>query len=91
MQWFASIETAELALTTITVMELEYGIAKLPDGRKKRELEAFFHDFFITGIAEIIPFDIPAAEEAGAYLATCERRGRPLADHRDAMIACTVL
>lgn len=91
LDWFDSIRVPVVAFTAVTVMEIRHGIARLPRGRRRDNLTAKFEQFSALAVSEIIPLDLPAADEAGAYLAERERIGRPLADHRVAVIAGIVL
>ena len=79
-----------LFTTTISEAELLYGIALLPTGRRRRQLEAFViqtldEDF--TG--RILSFDSAAAREFALIAASRRRAGRPIgeADVRIAAIA----
>ena len=87
LAWFSPHRVDDLAITVTTVMEMRYGIERLPTGRRRRGLTALFDDFLGNAVAEVVPFDLPSTEAAAAYLAERERSGRPLADVRDAQIA----
>lgn len=84
--WLARHAVEELAIATTTVMELRHGILRLPKGRKQKVLAERFEVFCREGVSQILPFDLDAAEAAATYLTERERRGRPLADVRDAQI-----
>ena len=63
---------ARCCLTTITLSELRYGIERLPDGRRKRELDRKL-DFLWQDFGErILEFDAVAAVEFGRYVADFE-------------------
>lgn len=72
----AKIETHapyEIAVSAVTVAELEYGIAKSKLIEQNRTtLQNFLSAF------EIIPFDDRDAEQFGAIRALLERRGEPI-------------
>jgi len=79
-----------LFTTTITEAELLYGIALLPDGRRRRSLEAVVRQLLSAQFAgRILPFDSAAAREFADIAATRRNAGRPIgeADGRIAAIA----
>lgn len=68
VKWLLA-HTSECCITTITLSELRYGVERLPDGKKRRELEtkvAFIRQNFREWI---LPFDELAAVEFGRYVA----------------------
>ncbi len=90
LRWMQSEPIAALFTTTITEAELLYGAALLPDGRRRRSLEAVIMQLLATQFAgRILPFDSPAAREFADIAATRRRSGRPIgeADGRIAAIA----
>lgn len=63
----------EIAVSTITVYELEVGIAKSSNpGKRKRQLEEFAS--YIT----ILPFDAKEAKAAAKIRAELEKQGSPI-------------
>jgi predicted nucleic acid-binding protein len=81
---------AGLFTTAITEAELFYGAALLPDGRRRRSLEAVITQLLATQFTgRILPFDSAAAREFADIAATRRRAGRPIgeADARIAAIA----
>ena len=89
LEWFDSVD--RVGSTAVTVMEFRHGSSRLPPGRRRDQLIEKFEQFIRLVTQDIFVFDVPAAEEAGEYLAMRERIGHPLVDHRDAMIAGVVL
>jgi predicted nucleic acid-binding protein len=76
------------ALSAVSVEELAYGVAKLPEGRRER-LERWLEELLaIPGL--VIPIDTPIARLAGQLRATRDRRGRRVAQ-ADMIIAATAL
>jgi len=76
--------------TTITEAELLYGIAPLPEGRRRQSLEAIVELIFAEDLAgRVLPFDSAAAREFADIAASRCRAGRPIseADERIAAIA----
>lgn len=85
--WIAGQPVAAMAVTAITVMEIRYGIARLPEGARRSSLEAKFRQFLGRGFAgRVLPFDEAAAEASAAIRAEHRRAGRG-AGTEDCMIA----
>jgi toxin FitB len=79
-----------LFTTTITEAELFYGIALLPDGKRRRSLASVVRLIFEEDLADrVLPFDSAAARAYAEIAATRRRAGRPIseADARIAAIA----
>jgi predicted nucleic acid-binding protein len=90
LDWLRSQPNAALFTTTITEAELLYGIAILPQGKRRRLLESAVARIFaerMTG--RILPFDSAAAREYADLVAERRFAGRPIseADARIAAIA----
>ncbi len=85
----SSIPSAEqVVICSVVRGEIRYGIQRLPEGKRRQELEAKAAKFFA-----ILPCE-PVAEAAGDYYATmkltCQRKGLAL-DENDLWIAATAL
>jgi predicted nucleic acid-binding protein len=90
LRWTRSEPLTALFTTTITEAELLYGAALLPDGRRRRALEAVIDQLLKVQFADrILPFDSAAAREFADIAAARRRAGRPIgeADARIAAIA----
>jgi tRNA(fMet)-specific endonuclease VapC len=70
---FQRCAVGDIGLSTVTLAELQYGVAKsaFPE-RNQAALAAF------TLPLEILPFDAPAAAAYGPIRATLERQGTPI-------------
>jgi predicted nucleic acid-binding protein len=87
MNWLRSQPMTALFTTTITEAELFYGIALLPDSKRRHALEAAVSLIFSEDLAgRVLPFDSAAAREYAAIAAARRRAGRPIAE-ADAQIA----
>jgi len=85
--WFQRHAADDLFLTAITEAEIEFGLALLPEGRRRRTLEAALRPLFDIEFADrILPFDRAAAKVYAALQSDRRRRGRPM-DQSDAQIA----
>ena len=79
--------TDRLFITTITVTELFYGVTRLADGRRKRELAGIIDAVVEEDFAErVLAFDDVAARHYADISAGRERAGRPIS-MADAQIA----
>jgi predicted nucleic acid-binding protein len=87
MTWMRSQPAAALFTTTITEAELLYGIALLPESKRRLSLEAVVALIFAEELAgRVLPFDSAAAREYADIAATRRRAGRPISE-ADAQIA----
>ena len=76
--WIRDRDRPELRTTSITVAEIRYGIARLPDGRRKQALVAAAADIFRAFEDQVLPFDAAAAEHYAAIASNRERSGKPI-------------
>lgn len=87
IEWFNQQDEHNLWLTAISVFEIEYGIALLPDGKRKYALKRAFEGLMQNMFDErIIPFDVEAANEASAIAGYLKQSGFNV-DMRDIQIA----
>ncbi|WP_027133919.1 type II toxin-antitoxin system VapC family toxin [Geminicoccus roseus] len=93
LAWFEAVTGEDKLLTaSIVVSELAFGIERLPPGRKRRDLQAWFDDLLETTLAgRVLPFDLPEALQYGR-LAALLRDKQPHAlqvqDVQIAAVAC---
>jgi toxin FitB len=87
VHWLDSLPAAEVATTAVTAAELVYGVARLPDGRRKVSLaetiDALIREEFRDRVE---PFDGRAAEQYATVVVGREKKGRPIS-MADAQIA----
>ena len=81
-------EQDDLWLSSIVVHELEYGVRRLPQGRRRSGLEADLLRLTTEYEDRILPLDRTGAEWAARFRALAQRSGRTL-DLGDALIAGT--
>ena len=78
--WISGRDAEELYLTTVSEAELLYGVAIMPEGRRRNELEAAMFRWLDTGFTErILPFDSAAARAYADIAAGRRSAGRPIA------------
>jgi predicted nucleic acid-binding protein len=84
-----AIET--LYLSSVTLAELLFGIAALPDGKRKEMLEQAFNGFTNLFKDRVLPFDIDAARHYAELALTAKDKGRgfPTPDGYIAAIAAS--
>ena len=76
--WLRAQSVEALATTTITLAEIGYGLARLPDGRRRFELEASFQTLVTRGLGRrVFDFDARAAQVYGEMIAARDAAGRP--------------
>jgi predicted nucleic acid-binding protein len=85
--WLDGLPAESVWTTSITMFEVQFGLALLVPSRRRRQLE----DAFARSLEEdlehrILPFDQSAARAAGAVAAKRRRAGRSV-EIRDALIA----
>src|ERR1700740_1237551 len=84
--WLRGQTEDDLYTTAITLAEIKYGIARLPEGRRKQLLGETADDVFAEFARQVLPFDHRAASHYGTIVAEREEAGRPI-DGFDAQIA----
>jgi toxin FitB len=88
--WLAAQDPLDLAITTITIAEIQRGIVRLPNGRQRKSLEERFSAFVEEAFpGRLLVFDRDAAYACGEVSAARERKGLH-ADAVDMMIAAIV-
>lgn len=89
--WVDAQVQDELFVTAVTVGEILYGIARLPDGKRKSDLRAAAEETLDVDFTDrILGFDRLAAEHYGHVVSLRERSGRPIS-MADALIASICL
>lgn len=89
--WLAALDPLDLAVTSITIAEIQRGIVRLPNGRRRMGLENRFAAFIEVSFAgRLLAFDKAAAYACGELSARREQKGLH-ADAVDMMIAGIVL
>jgi predicted nucleic acid-binding protein len=87
LEWMLAESPIALFITAITEAELLYGVARLPEGRRRTALEELVLPVLDEDFAgRILPFDSVAAREFADIAATRRRIGRPISEP-DARIA----
>jgi predicted nucleic acid-binding protein len=77
-----------IAMPAVAIGELQYGVARLPDGRRKQSLTAALDELVQRFALSLLSYDVLAARACGELLAVAEAAGRPMS-LADAQIAAT--
>ena len=87
VRWLDRQPAESVWTTSITVFEARFGIALLPQGRRRRTLEQSFARLLQEDLENrILDFDSSAAGEAATLAAARQKAGRAI-DFRDTQIA----
>jgi hypothetical protein len=85
--WLDRQPAESVWITSITLFEVRLGLALLPQGRRRRAIEAAFTRLLEDDLEHrVLDFDAAAATPAASLAADRQRAGRP-ADMRDTQIA----
>lgn len=84
--WLDKLPRTSIWTTSITVLEVQFGLQILPAGKRRSALIQAFGGVLDKIGHRVIPFDVAAARQAGDLMASRQRKGRPV-ELRDSMIA----
>ena len=78
LRWVAGQPGTELFTTTITQAEILFGLALLPEERRRNDLLAAAERMFVEDFSgRVLPFDTAAATAFASVAAGRRRKGRP--------------
>ena len=87
VSWLDRLPAESVWITSITLFETRFGVALLPAGKRRRNLEAAFAQLLKEDLENrVLDFDSAAAAEAASLAATRQKAGRAV-DMRDTQIA----
>jgi toxin FitB len=87
LSWLDRQSRMSVWTTAITVLEIRFGLAIIPVGRRQAVKLAAFEHFLAEDLERrVLPFDNVAAEQAASLMESRHRAGRPR-ELRDTMIA----
>ena len=79
-RWFAAQRASEVFLSAVTEAELRYGVATMPQGRRRQALATTLEQFLERDFAgRILAFDTLAAQAYATVAAERKAAGRPIA------------
>jgi len=86
LAWLQQTSSTGLCTTAVTVAEIRYGIARLPEGRRRQTLHQAANEIFAAFPRQVLPFDLAAATAYADVVAGRESDGNPISGF-DAQIA----
>lgn len=87
LRWMDAQAPEGLWTSSVTVFEVRLGLALLPEGGRRRALEAAFELLLTEDLGgRVLDFDLAAAAQAATLAARRQHSGRPV-DMRDTQIA----
>jgi hypothetical protein len=87
IRWLDAQPATSVWITSITVLEVEFGLLTIPESRRREAMAAAFTQILDRVIeSRVAPFDKDAGAHAAKLMAARRRRGRP-GELRDTMIA----
>jgi predicted nucleic acid-binding protein len=75
-----------LYTTAVTIAEIRYGIARLPEGHRRQSLRQATDEIFAAFPRQVLPFDLASASAYADIVASREKMGNPISGF-DAQIA----
>jgi toxin FitB len=86
-RWLDKQPGASVWVTSVTLMEIRYGLHTMPKGVRQEKLSIAFERLLDEMIERrIAPFDVEAAQQAAILMSIRKAKGRP-GDVKDTMIA----
>jgi predicted nucleic acid-binding protein len=86
LRWASSIGPADLTICVVTVEEIERGLGRIAQGRRRRDLHVRWSNLIDAYADSVAVYDLPAAQHTARVLVACEAVGRPMS-LADAQIA----
>lgn len=86
VKWMQRRSGDGLYTTTVTVAEIRYGIARLPEGRRRESLHQAANEIFAAFPRQVLTFDLAAANSYADVIVVRASLGNPI-DGFDAQIA----
>jgi predicted nucleic acid-binding protein len=86
LAWLRQNPGKDLFTTAVTVAEVRYGIARLPEGERRRTLRQAAEEVFAAFPGQVLPFDLAAATAYADIVSHRDRSGSPI-DGFDAQVA----
>jgi predicted nucleic acid-binding protein len=91
VEWLDKQPRTSIWTSSITILEIRYGLQILPTGKRRSALIQTFEKVLVDKIENrVASFDTAAAQQAGDLMALRYTKGRP-GELRDTMIAGIVL
>ncbi len=87
ISWLDAYPPEDVWTTSVSIFEVRFGLALMPDGRRRRDLADAFEALLETDLqGRVASVDVAAADAAATLAAERRRLGRSV-DFRDTLIA----
>ena len=90
VSWLDRQPRTSIWTTSITVLEVRFGLQIMPAGKRRAALIEAFEGVLDKIAHRVVPFDVTAAQRTADLMASRHHKGRP-GELRDSMIAGIVL
>jgi predicted nucleic acid-binding protein len=91
VEWLQSQPVTTMFLSVVTIGEIRKGLTVLPPGRRRSELDKWFHTDLLPWFRDrVLPVTYAVADQWGVLEGQCQLRGTPL-NTADGMIAATAI
>jgi predicted nucleic acid-binding protein len=88
VDWINEVSSKALFLSVITIGEIEKGLTKLPDSKKKERLTVWLNTLLNEYQERILPVDLMVAENWGVLQENAKMAGTPMSSI-DSLLAAT--
>ena len=89
ISWMETVDEDRVFLSVVTLVELRYGIERLPPSKKRRRLEDWLeHELALRFEERILSIDLIVAHACGRIVARREMLGRSM-EAMDSLLAAT--
>lgn len=89
--WLDKQPRTSIWTTSVTILEIQFGLQILPAGKRRSSLIKAFETVLMDELGQrVAPFDMVAAQQASELMASRHKKGRTV-ELRDTMIAGIVL
>ncbi|MFF5075928.1 type II toxin-antitoxin system VapC family toxin [Actinoplanes sp. NPDC000266] len=78
LAWLQQTSGTGLYTTAVTVAEVRYGIARLPEGRRRETLHQAANEIFAAFPRQVLPFDLAAATAYADLVSDREKAAHPI-------------
>ena len=87
--WLEEVDEDRVHMSVVTLAELRYGVDRLADGKRRRQLERWLeHELPLRFEGRVLSIDRTVADACGKIVARSARLGRPM-EAMDAFLAAT--
>lgn len=91
VEWISEVDESDLYLSAVTIGELEKGVSRLPEGRKKAAVSGWVRHAVTNRFGNrVLPIDAAVAACWGELIGAQEKKGRTL-PMLDAFIAAAAI